>query len=180
MGIYSFTERLEELAEMTTNKAAARRSLMRLRAGGRTALFDAISQLALAMEKLHGKKVIVVMTDGGDNASILNARSATQRARKAGVPIFAVAEGEALRDNSASGLLHDLSEATGGHMYKAKHAKDIESVFAAIASELDNAYLLAFQPPLEEKTAAWHRLEIVVKNTPKPLKVRARTGYALE
>jgi VWFA-related protein len=96
------------------------------------------------------------------------------------VPIFAVAEGEALKDNAAARLLHDLSEATGGRMYKAKHAKDIENVFTAIASELDTAYLLAFQPPLEEKTGAWHRLEILVKNTPKPLRVRARGGYALE
>jgi len=87
---------------MTTDKTSSRRALTRLRAGGRTALFDAISQLALAMEKLPGKKAIVVLTDGGDNASILNRQSAAQRARKSGVPVFAVGEGDALGDNAAS------------------------------------------------------------------------------
>ena len=132
------------------------------------------------MEKLSGKKAIVVLTDGGDNASILNRQSAAQRARKAGVPVFAVAEGDALGDDAASGLLHDSSEATGGHMYKAKHDKDIERVFTAVALDLQNGYLLAFQAPLEPRPQSWHELEIQVKNTPKAFKVRARTGYSLE
>jgi Ca-activated chloride channel family protein len=180
VAVYSFTDHLSELSEMSSDKVSSRRALTRLRAGGRTALFDAISQLALAMEKLPGKKAIVVLTDGGDNASVLNRQSAAQRARKAGVPVFAVAEGAALADDAASGLLHDLSEATGGHMYKAKHAKDIEKVFAAVALDLQNGYLLAFQAPLEPRPEAWHELEIQVKNTPKAFKVRARTGYSLE
>ena len=180
VAVYSFTDHLSELSEMTADKASSRRALARLRAGGRTALFDAISQLALAMEKLPGKKAIVVLTDGGDNASILNRQSAAQRARKAGVPVFAVAEGDALRDDEAAGLLHELSEATGGHMYKAKHAKDIEKVFTAIALDLQNVYLLAFQAPLEPRLESWHELQVQVKNTPKAFKVRARTGYSLE
>jgi VWFA-related protein len=180
VAVYSFTDHLSELSEMTTDKTSLRRALTRLRAGGRTALFDAISQLALAMEKLPGKKASVVLTDGGDNASILNRQSAAQRARKAGVPVFAVAEGDALGDNAASGLLHDLSEATGGHMYKAKHDKDIERVFTAVALDLQNGYLLAFQAPLEPRPESWHELEIQVKNTPKAFKLRARTGYSLE
>jgi Ca-activated chloride channel homolog len=180
VGVYSFTDHLSELSEMTSDKSSSRRSLARLRAGGRTALFDAISQLALAMESLPGKKAIVVLTDGGDNASILNRQSAAQRARKAGVPVFAIAEGDALRDDAAAGLLHTLSESTGGHLYKARHAKDIEKIFTAIALDLRNGYLLAFQAPLEPKPESWHELDVEVKNTPKAFKVRARTGYSLD
>lgn len=179
-GIYTFAEQLTELQEMTKDEAAARRSLARLRAGGRTALFDSVSQLALQLEKRPGKKVMIVLTDGGDNASVLNRESAAARARKAGVPIFAVAEGDALKDQSAAKLLHDLAEGTGGHMYKAKHAKDLEEIFRDISLNLQSAYLLAFQPAPEEKPVSWHQLEIVLKDPATPVRVRARTGYSPE
>jgi Ca-activated chloride channel family protein len=180
VAVYGFSDHVDELSEMTEDKAAARRALARLHAAGRTALFDAISQVALILERRPGKKAIVVLTDGGDNASILNRQSAANRARKAGVPVFAVAEGDALKDSTAANLLRELSQATGGHMYKAEHAKDIDAVFDAIAGDLQSGYLLAFNPPAEEKPPLWHEIQIVVKNTQKPLTVRARTGYAGE
>ena len=178
IGVYAFSDHIDELAEISDDKVAARRALARLHAGGRTALFDAISQLALNLERLPGKKVIVVLTDGGDNASILNAQSAANRARKTGVPVFAVAQGDALSDSNAAHLLHELAQATGGHMYRAAHAKDIDNVFDAIAGDLQSGYLLAFHPPTEERATAWHELQVLVSNTPKPLTVRARTGYS--
>ncbi|MBV9157884.1 MAG: VWA domain-containing protein [Acidobacteriaceae bacterium] len=177
VGVYAFSQRLEELQEMTMDRAASRRALTRLRAGGRTALFDAVSQLSLELEKRPGKKVMVVLTDGGDNASVLTRESAAARAQKAGVPVFAIAEGDALRDGAASGLLRELAESTGGHMYKANRASDIAGIFQAIAHDLQNGYLLAFQSPAEHQVRPWHELRILVKNTEKPVQVRARSGY---
>ncbi len=179
VGVYSFTEQLTELQEMTTDKAASRSALLRLRAGGRTALFDSVSQLALRLEKRPGKKVILVLTDGGDNASVLNRQSAAERARKAGVPVFAVAEGDALRDDAAAKLLRQLAEETGGHMYKARDAKDIGKVFHEISRDLQSAYLLAFAAPAEEQNIPWHELQVLVKDS-KSMRVRARTGYSSE
>ncbi len=178
VAIYAFSDHVDELAEFTDDKAIARRALARLHAGGTTALFDSISQVALNLERRPGKKVIVVLTDGGDNASVLNREAAARRARKAGVPVFAVAEGDALKDDVAANLLRDLSRATGGHMYKAEHSKDIDKVFESIAEDLQNGYLLAFHPASDEKPTPWHELQLLVNNTPKPVTVRARTGYA--
>jgi Ca-activated chloride channel family protein len=180
VAVYAFTDHLEQLQEMTTDRDASATVLTQLRAEGRTALFDSIAQLALDLEKRPGKKAIVVLTDGGDNASVLNREAAVASARKAGVPIFAVAEGEALHDNAAANLLRDLAEATGGRMYKAKYSKEIEVVFQAVGRYLQNGYLLAFQAPPEAKATPWHDLRVVVKNTSEPLKVRARTGYLIE
>jgi Ca-activated chloride channel family protein len=177
VGVFAFNDHLDELAEVSTDRSVARRALTRLRASGRTALFDSISQLALQFEKRPGKKVIVVLTDGGDNASSLNRQSAAQRARKAGIPVFAVAEGEALRDSAASGLLHELAEATGGHMYRASNAKEIDRVFLEITEEMRNSYLLAFNAPEEVQSPPWHQLQVVVRNSHPAMRVRARTGY---
>jgi Ca-activated chloride channel family protein len=180
VGVYTFNERLDELAEIGTDKAVGRRVLTRLHATGRTALFDSISQLALLLEKRPGKKAIVVLTDGGDNASVLNRQSAAKRARKAGIPVFAIAEGDALHDSAAFGLLRDLTESTGGHLYKAEHPKDIDAVFAEITTNLQSGYLLAFQAPVEANNPPWHELQILVNNTAKSMKVRARTGYSTD
>ena len=180
VAVYSFTDHVDELSGFTEDRAAARRALSRLHAAGRTALFDAISQVALSLGRRPGKKVIVVLTDGGDNASSLNRQSAAARARKAGIPVFAVAQGEALKDAAAANLLQELAKATGGRMYKAHHNKDIDNVFGSIAGDLQGGYLLAFHPLAEEKTIPWHELQVLVKDTPKPLTVRARTGYAGE
>jgi von Willebrand factor type A domain len=111
-------DHLEEVQEMTTVRDASTTVVTQLRVRGRTALFDSIAQLAVDLEKKPGKKAIVVLTDGGDNASVLNRETAVARARKARVPIFAVAEGEALHDNAAADLLRDLAESTGGRMYR--------------------------------------------------------------
>lgn len=180
VGIYTFTDHVEEMQAPTTDKMLARRALIRLRAGGRTALFDSISELAREMAKKPGKKAIVVLTDGGDNASVLSSNAAAASARKRGIPVFAVAEGEALRDETASHLLHQLSEGTGGHLYRAKNAKDMEPMLEAIAKDLENGYLLAFAPPDERRVVAWHELQVVVKDQRKSVQVRARTGYSGE
>jgi Ca-activated chloride channel family protein len=180
IGIYGFSDHLEELSDMGTDRAAARRALTRLRAQGRTALFDSISQLARALQNRPGKKVMVVLTDGGDNASILNRQSAAERARKSGIPVFAIAEGEALQDQLAEKLLHQLSTESGGRAYRANHPKDVEAIFSSIASDLQNGYLLAFRPSEDDRKADWHELQISVKTVDQGLKIRARTGYTLE
>ena len=178
--IYAFNEQLTQIQDMTADKTALNRALIRLQARGRTALFDSVSQLALQLEKHPGKKAIVLLTDGGDNASVLNRESAARRARKAGVPVFAVAEGDALKEAGTAQLLHELAEATGGHMYKAKASKDLRHIFEEISQDLQNGYLLAFAPQEESGDQSWHDLQILVKDVAKPVRVRARTGYSVD
>ncbi len=177
IAIYSFSESLEELQEFTTDRAAARRALARLRAKGRTALFDAISQLSLNLQSRPGKKAIVVFTDGNDNASVLNLQSAAMRAKKVGVPIFAIAQGDALHENSLLKLLTEMANSTGGQMYRAKNSEDIDKIFAAIAKDLQDAYLLAYRQPEVPPGTPWRAIQVVVQNGEKSVKVRARTGY---
>jgi Ca-activated chloride channel family protein len=180
VAVYAFTDHLEQLQEMTADRDAATAALNRLRAEGRTALFDSIAQLSLDLGKRPGKKAIVVLTDGGDNASVLNREATVASARRAGVPIFAVAEGEALHVPAEADLLRDLAEETGGRMYKANRSKEIETVFQALGRYLQNGYLLGFQAPPEAKRDSWHELQVLIKDTSEQLKVRARTGYSIE
>src|SRR6266853_137087 len=92
VGIYTFDSRLTVRQEFTTDKQAAKRAILRTRAEGQTALFDALSEAAQEVAARAGTKVLIVFTDGDDNASALNATAAIARAKKLGIPLYAIAE----------------------------------------------------------------------------------------
>jgi VWFA-related protein len=178
IAVYSFSMGLNRLQEFTTDKAAAKQAVLRGRAAGQTALFDAISELAREIEPRTGKKAIVVFTDGADNASLLNARSAVQRAKKSGVPVYAVAEGDALKSKPLLSEIREIADATGAKFHEAHKPSDINAIFQDISGDLGHTYLLAYKPPpsMDQK---WRTIELAVSGL-KDVKVRAKEGYLPE
>ncbi|MEO8659117.1 MAG: VWA domain-containing protein [Bryobacteraceae bacterium] len=177
VSIHSFAERIRELQPATRDKSAAKRSIFGLRAAGQTALFDAISRLSLEMEKRPGKKAMVVFTDGEDNASLLNSQSAVARARRNGLPIYAIGFGASGRNAKLIDTLKSLSTATGGICFPIRSGSEMAKVFTHISAELKAVYLLSYAPP--EAQAAWHQIDVVVKGR-KDAKVRAKQGYSAD
>jgi Ca-activated chloride channel homolog len=175
VAIYTFDQRLVVRQEFTTDKSAAKRAVLRTRAEGSTALFDALSEVAQDVSTRSGKKALVVFTDGDDNASALNASAAVARAKKAGVPLYAIAEGEATHSQKLKKLLDDLSEATGGAAYQVKNPDDIEPVFREISQGLQHLYMIAYQPPLGP-AGKWRKVSLMVKGL-KDCRIRAKEGY---
>jgi VWFA-related protein len=178
VAIYAFSNRVTRLQEFTTDKASAKQAVLRTRANGSTALYDAISQVAREIAPRNGKKAIVVFTDGDDNASVLNARSASQRARKAGVPVYAIAQGEALRIKSLMARLKEISAQTGAQSYQAHRTSQIGEIFESIAADLRHTYLLAYKPP-PSNDGHWRRIELTVSGV-KGGRIRSKEGYLPE
>jgi len=176
VAIYTFDSRLTVRQEFTTDKTAAKRAVLRTRAEGQTALFDALSEAAQDISQRVGKKALIVFTDGDDNASVLNAGASVTRAKKLGIPLYAIAEGEATRSPNLKKLLYDLSERSGGASYVAKKPGDIEQVFQKIAEDLKHLYMIAYQPPSSSADTRWHKIELSVKGV-KDYRIRAREGY---
>jgi Ca-activated chloride channel homolog len=178
VGVFSFNTRLNQLQDFTQNKAAAKQAVLRTRAAGATALFDAIAELAYQIAPRNGKKAIVVFTDGADNSSLLNAQAAVKRAKKAGVPVYAIAEGEALGSKSLLDELKDVAEMTGAQSYLAHKASDIVNIFARISEDLQHTYMLAFQPA-PNPVPKWRTIQLTVSGLKEP-KIRAKEGYLPE
>jgi Ca-activated chloride channel homolog len=176
VAIYTFDERLDVRQEFTTDKDAAKRAVLRTRAQGRTALFDALSEVAQEVSKRPGKKALVVFTDGDDNASALNANSAIARAKKVGVPLYAIAEGDAVKSQNLKKLLEDLGRRTGGSAYQINKPSDIDLVFHKIGEDLQHLYMISYQPPSTPADAKWHRIDLSVKGF-KDYRIRAKEGY---
>ena len=176
VAIYTFDERLAIRQEFTTDKNAAKRAMLRTRAQGRTALFDAIAETTLEVAKRPGKKALVVFTDGDDNASVLNAQAAVTRAKKVGIPLYAIAEGEAMHSKNLRELLTDLSQRTGGATYQANKAGDIEQVFAKISQDLQHLYMISYQPSAGPADGKWRKIDLAVKGI-KDYRTRTKQGY---
>jgi VWFA-related protein len=175
---YGFDSSATTLQEFTQDKRAVKQAVLRTRAGGTTALFDAIAQVATEISTRSGKKALIVFTDGDDNASMLNLQSAMTRAKKVGIPIYSVAQGEALSSSALVRQLRSISDFTNGLAYEVRKAHEVEAVFQDISADLQHTYMLAYKPPaVAEKK--WRSIRVSVNGT-KECKVRAREGYLPE
>ena len=179
VAIYTFDQRLVVRQDFTTDKSAAKRAALRTRAEGQTALFDALSEAAQELSQRAGKKVLILFTDGDDNSSALNASAAVARAKKAGVPLYTIAEGEATRSRDLRKLLDELSERTGGAAYEVKKPGEIEQVFREISEDVRHLYMISYRPPQGANDGKWRKIDVLVKG-PKDCRVRAKEGYFAE
>jgi Ca-activated chloride channel family protein len=175
VGIFGFNSTLVTLQDFTGDRAAARRAVLRTRAAGATALFDSIAEVARNIASHKGKKAIVLFTDGDDNASGLTADAAIKRVLETGVPVYAVAEGEARKSSQLRRQLRQIAERTGGFSYEAKSAGDIEKVFRDIQGELKHLYLLTYRPP-DADQSKWRTIRVEIGGL-TGYKVRGKQGY---
>lgn len=175
VAVYSFSKSVTELQPFTNEVDRAKRAILSTTAFGETALYDALARVARDLSGRPGKKVVVVFTDGDDNSSTLTTDAAILRAKATGVPVYTIAEGEALTNAAYLKQLADVSKATGGESFAIKDSGEIGSVFAKVSEDLAHGYLLVFEPPPADDHA-WRPITIQVKGA-KGSKVRAREGY---
>ncbi len=173
--VYGFSTSLRLLQHFTPDRSATKRAVLGIRTGGGTALFDALAQVARDLSGRKGKKAIIAFTDGDDNASFLNATAALARIRKAGIPLYTVAEGEALGSRMLLHQLAEISKKTGGLSYAARKSYEIEEIFQDISRNLNQTYMLAYSAP-QSQDSRWRTIQLEVKGV-KGYKVRAKEGY---
>jgi VWFA-related protein len=175
VAVYAFNENTFELQPFTTDKDAAKRAVLHTRFMGYTALDDALVRVTWEISGRTGKKAIVVFTDGADNRSVLTSEAAIRQARSAGVPVYAMAHGDALQDAALLKNLNTLAGATGGLAFAVHDAAEMNAVFDHVSHDVEHGYLLSFKPAAAEN-GAWRKLELVLRNG-KGWRVRAREGY---
>jgi len=175
VAVYGFNDRVAELQPFTTDKIAAKRAVLRAHAAGSTALYDALLRVNHDLSGRVGKKVIIVFTDGDDNSSMLTAGDVIQRAKTRGVPIYTIAEGEALESPQLLDQLENMARSTGGKPFVVRRLSDIASIFQKVSDDLMHGYLLAFQPR-DSDEHGWHPIKVVL-SVSKGHQIRAREGY---
>jgi Ca-activated chloride channel family protein len=175
VAVYTFRETLTQLQPFTTDKQAAKRAVLRANPDGKTALYDSLARVSREISHHSGKKVIVVFTDGADNASTLASGAVIKRAKTIGAAVYTIAQGQALKFPRVLKELENIATATGGLSFAIHNPGEIRAVFEGIAGDLKHGYLLAFRPS-EAKAGEWRKIEVRLTDA-RTYKVRAREGY---
>jgi VWFA-related protein len=157
--------------------------LARIDSRGGTAMRDAIwmSMDYLKKKGKKDKKVLLVVSDGNDNASNETLERLVQRAKSAesGVVIYAVGllnEEEKREARKAKRALNDLVEATGGLAYYPKEMAEVNQICLQVAHEIRNQYVLAYTPSVPALDGTYRQVKVTVSGPGHPT-VRTRSGY---
>jgi VWFA-related protein len=187
---FAFANSVVALGASTT---LGNRPADRLRAvvtGGNTALADAAYTAILESDTGAGPKLLLVITDGHNNASWLEARDVIDAAHRRETVIYPVAVGitseareemtlhqlAAVPGGDGLALLRIFAEETGGRVITSEWTANLGDVFRAILQEYRQRYLLTFTPEGVSTNDGWHTLEVKLKRGLKG-RVHARRGY---
>jgi Ca-activated chloride channel family protein len=184
MALYQFSEVVDELVPFTSDLGRIDRGLRRVRVGAATALYDAVYLGSETLQKRQGRKVLVVITDGGDTVSHVDYHGALRAAQESEAIVYSIIvvpiESNAGRDTGGEHALIQLSRDTGGKHYYANTGQ-LDEAFALISKELRTQYLLAYYPSRRYAGSGFRRIEVRIatpSDGPQPdHRVRHRTGY---
>ena len=167
-GATSFTNRSDELEQ----------AISRMRAGGMTALYDAIIG---ALERLPSvsreKKVLIVISDGGDNASARGLPEALKRAEQSSALLYTVGIFDKQDPDKNPGVLRRLALATGGEAYFPEDLHQVVAICERIARDIRNQYTLGYVSTNVSHPGAYRSIRVVATAAGRKLQVRARPGY---
>ena len=175
----AFNDKIEFASGFTSDRNSLVSGLKHLDFGNQTRLYDAVHASLDELEKVEGRKVILLFTDGADFGSRLGSGKALERARDAEVMIYGIGleteffNGQMVVRSKPDSILNRFAAETGGGYFDLKKDADLNSSFTRIAQELRSQYLLGFSPAaLDGKV---HRLEVRAKRP--GLKTRSRRSY---
>jgi Ca-activated chloride channel family protein len=163
---------VDTVAPLSTDRTAQFAAVSRLDAFGTTGLHDAIVRAIDAVQPAHGRRALVLLSDGNDRYSQASASDALERARRADVMIYPIALGRARPP-----LFAELATLTGGRSFHLRDAKALPDTLRTIARELREQYLLGYSPsrPIVAGSNEWRSITVAV--TRPNVRVRARDGY---
>jgi len=166
--------------DFTNNIKELETALARIDTRGGTAMRDAIQMSIEHLKKAHkDKKVLVVVTDGNDNSSLVGMETVMKSARQSGVVIYAVGlltEEEHREAARAKHALNDLTEATGGSVFYPKDVSEVDRIAHQVAHDIRNQYTIAYSPSNSNMDGTFRQIRIIAKAPGNPT-VRTRTGY---
>jgi Ca-activated chloride channel homolog len=156
-------------------------ALARYRPGGRTALYDAvIAGLDRLESATNQKRVLVVLSDGEDNASAYSKDVMLDRARGSNTMVYTVSNANRYGDlgGGDAGLLRRLASVTGGVAYFPDTDREVVESLDHIAANIRRGYLIGYVPANTAHDGTYRRVKVLVRAPgKKDLRVRSRDGY---
>jgi Ca-activated chloride channel family protein len=183
LSIYSFSEVVQQNTPFTAELKRVDEGIDHLHNGAATALFDAIYLVSRALDKREGRRVIVLITDGGDTASKVDYKESVRAAEEAEAIVYSIIivpiEASAGRETGGEHALIQLANDTGGKYYYARSISQLDEAFRKISDELRTQYLLAYYPSQSTSMSQFRRIDVNVAGVAESSSYHARhrAGY---
>jgi Ca-activated chloride channel family protein len=185
MFVVNFNEKvsmgLPDAVRFSNDSTALGSAILRFPVTGQTALYDAIVK---ALERLregrHDKKVLIVISDGGDNASVHNLAQVTGLAGRSTAIIYTVGLFAPEDQDQNPAVLRRLAEATGGEAFFPHELSEVVGICERIARDIRNQYTIGYAPANPAHTDAYRAIRVAAHRTGGRLFVRTRAGYIAE
>lgn len=179
--VVSFDTAPELVADLTGDVEKLNNAIRSLRAGGGTALYDAIffacrDKLMQDQPRFKFRRAMVILSDGDDNQSRYTRDQALEMAHKAEVVIYSISTNRLGIETDGDKVLKYFAEQTGGLAFFPFKAQDLAQSFENIANELRHQYNVLYRPEPLKTDGLYHPVDVKVRGR-KDLIVRVRHGY---
>ena len=177
VAFYSYSRNLSRAAPLTADRARVLRGVRTTVAGDDAALYNCLLLTIKDGAQYPGRKVVVVFSNGPDNASVVPPEDVTELAQSVGIPVYMVSTAEAQIEPVSTAVFERLSAATGGKAYFAKSWRDEKKAFASIRNDLGHLYSISYYPAVNPNHR-WRGINVkLVGERAKKYHIRTRNGY---
>jgi Ca-activated chloride channel family protein len=183
LSVFGFSEAVMQSTSYTADLKRIDEGIDHVRLGAATALFDAVYLASRSLDRRQGRKVLVLITDGGDTISKMDYKQAVRAAAEAEAIVYSIIvvpiESSAGRETGGEHALIQLSEDTGGKYYYATSTSQLDEAFHQISDELRTQYLLAYYPSQRLSNSQFRRIQVEVtgRDDASSFHARHRAGY---
>lgn len=177
VAVYTFSRNLTRAAELSKDRNTAIQGLRKAVAGDDAALYNALLLALRDAAKVPGRKIVIVFSNGPDNASMVAPDDVRAVAEDEGIPIYVISTSEASKDAISSGVFKRLATRTGGKAYFAKTWQKQVEAFEDIREDLGNSYTVTYYPQ-QNSNEGFRKISVeLVNDVGKKFLIRARPGY---
>ena len=151
------------------------------KAGGDTALYDAVGTYLDGAGSQDGRKIMLVYTDGGDTRSSMRWHELQDLLKASDVTIYVVGELEHQSPSSKNEqrmILQQMADLTGGQAFFPIAVKELDKVYEEVLARIRAQYTIGYRSANEKADGAWRKVEVkIVRKDGRDLRIRARKGY---
>jgi VWFA-related protein len=177
VAVYTFSRNMSRASNLTRDRNTAIQGLRKAVAGDDAALYNALLLALRDAAKVPGRKVVIVFSNGPDNASMVAPDDVRAVAEDEGIPIYVISTSDVSRDPISANVFRRISQRTGGQVFFAKTWQKQVEAFESIRESLGNSYTITYYPQANQNEG-FRKISVeIVSDAGKKLRVRARPGY---
>ena len=180
VAFYSYSRDLSRNSTLTSDRAQVLRGVRSTVAGDDAALYNCLLLTVQDAARYTGRKVVVVFSNGPDNASLVPPEDVAELAQSTGTIIYMISTREAQLEPISTAVFERMSKATGGKAYFARSWGDEKKAFAFIQEDLAHLYSLSYYPQ-PNPSQGWRSISVkLIGKDLQKYHVRTRDGYRLQ